>query len=55
MQRLKQLNESNEQVQSRQSAETKLAARQQCMQEDLAKAEAQLDLIKDLLLREPRL
>ena len=55
VQRLKQLNESNEQVQSRQSAETKLAARQQCMQEDLAKAEAQLDLIKDLLLREPRL
>ena len=53
--RLKQINELQQQIQSRQVGEAELAARQQLMQEELVRAEAQFDLIKDMLLLEPRL
>lgn len=51
--RLKQINELQQQIQSYQTSEAELATRQQRMQEEMARAEAQLDLIKDMLLREP--
>ncbi|MEB2332285.1 MAG: hypothetical protein OZ916_08370 [Nitrosomonas sp.] len=51
--RLKQINELQQQIQSHQASEAELAVRQQHMQEEMARAEAQLDLIKELLLREP--
>jgi len=54
-QRLHQMSELQEQIKSRMAAESDLASRQQGMQEELVRAEAQLDLIKDMLLREPRL
>jgi septal ring factor EnvC (AmiA/AmiB activator) len=50
--RLKQLNELQQQVQSRQEAENDLRARQQHMQDEIIRAEAQLDLIKDMILRD---
>jgi hypothetical protein len=53
--RLKQINELQQQIQSRQAGEADLAARQQMMHEEMVRAEAQLDLIKDMLLREPGL
>ena len=53
--RLKQISELQQQLQSRQSNETELMTRQQMLQEEMARAEAQLDLIKELLLREPGL
>ena len=53
--RLKQLNEIQQQIQSRQAGEAELVARQQLMHEEMVRAEAQIDLIKDLLLREPGL
>lgn len=53
--RLKQINELQQQIQSRQANEAELAARQQMMHEEMVRAEAQLDLIKDMLLREPEL
>jgi len=49
------MSELQEQIKSRMAAESDLASRQQGMQEELVRAEAQLDLIKDMLLREPRL
>lgn len=53
--RLKQINELQQQIQSRQAGEADLATRQQLMHEEMVRAEAQLDLIKDMLLREPGL
>ena len=53
--RLKQINELQQQINSRQVGEAELAARQQLMHEEMVRAEAQLDLIKDMLLREPGL
>ena len=54
-QRLQQLNELQPQIQNRLEAETELSKRQQLMQEELIRAEAQLDLIKDIILKEPEL
>ena len=51
----KQLDELRQQVQSRTTSETEFLAHQQLMHEELARAEAQIDLIKDVLLREPGL
>ncbi len=48
--RLKQINELQQQAQSRQAGEAELASRQQLMQEEMVRAEAQIDLIKDILL-----
>jgi hypothetical protein len=53
--RLNQINELQRQIQSRQAGEADLAARQQLMHEEMVRAEAQLDLIKDMILREPGL
>jgi hypothetical protein len=53
--RLNQITELQQQMQSRHAAEAELAKRQHIMQEELVRAEAQLDLIKDLVLREPGL
>ena len=53
--RLKQINELKQKIQSHQSSEAESATRQQRMQEEMARAEAQLDLIKDMLLIEPAL
>jgi hypothetical protein len=52
---LKQVTELQGQIQSRQSSEAELTTRQQLMHEEMVRAEAQLDLIKEMLLREPRL
>ena len=51
--RLKRISELQQQIQSHQTSEAELATRQQRIQEEMARAEAQLDLIKELLLREP--
>ncbi|WP_300088122.1 hypothetical protein [uncultured Nitrosomonas sp.] len=53
--RLKQINELKQKIQNHQSSEAESAASQQRMQEEMARAEAQLDLIKDMLLMEPAL
>jgi hypothetical protein len=53
--RLKQINELQQQIQSRQAGEAELASRQQLMHDEMVRAEAQLDLIKEMLLREPGL
>ncbi len=53
--RLKQINELKQKIQNHQSSEAESATRQQRMQEEMARAEAQLDLIKDMLLMEPAL
>jgi hypothetical protein len=53
--RLNQITELQQQMQSRHAAEAELAKRQHFVQEELVRAEAQLDLIKDLVLREPGL
>lgn len=53
--RLKQINELKQKIQSHQTSQAELAVRQQRMQEEMARAEAQLDLIKDMLLLEPAL
>jgi hypothetical protein len=50
--RSKQINDLQQQIQSRQAGEVDLAARQQLMHEEMVRAEAQIDLIKDMLLRE---
>lgn len=50
--RLKQIGELQKQIQNYQASETELASRQQMMQEEMVRAEAQIDLIKDLLLQE---
>lgn len=50
--RLSQINELQQHTQSLQANETDLAARQQMMHEEVVRAEAQLDLVKDMLLRE---
>ena len=42
-------------IQNREEAELALTNRQQLMQEELVRAEAQIDIIKDILLREPGL
>ena len=49
------LNETLQQLESTRSENQELGNRQQLMQEELVKAEAQIELIKDLLLREPSL
>ncbi len=51
--RLKRISELQQQIQNHEASEAELATRQQHMQEEMARAEAQLDLIKDMLLREP--
>nr|WP_141661826.1 hypothetical protein [Burkholderia ambifaria] len=53
--RLAQLNELHQQIENRQACEVELTTRQQLMQEEMVRAEAQLDLIKEVFLREPRL
>ena len=49
------LDEFNEVVKATEAENQELTKRQQLMQEELLKAEAQIELIKDLLLREPGL
>lgn len=51
--RLKEINELKQKIQSHQTSEAELATCQQYMREEMARAKAQLDLIKDMLLREP--
>ena len=46
----KQLNELQQQLLARQNAEADLATRNQAMREELSRAEAQIDLIKQMLL-----
>jgi hypothetical protein len=53
--RAPQIKALQEQIQSRLAMESELSTRQQGMQEELVKAEAQLDLIKDMLFRGERL
>jgi len=48
--RLKQINELQQQIQTREASEEELASRQQLMHEEMVRAEAQIDLIKDILL-----
>ena len=50
--RSKHINELEVQIQQRQAAEAELTVRQQHMQEELVRAEAQLDLIKVMVLKE---
>jgi hypothetical protein len=47
-----QLDEARQQLEASGQQQQEQAARQQLMQEELVKAEAQIELIKDLLLRE---
>lgn len=51
--RFKRISELQQQIQNYQTSEAELATRQQRMQEEMVRAEAQIDLIKELLLREP--
>ena len=53
--RLDQINALEEVIRSREAGEADLAARQRLMQEEMVRAEAQLDLIKDMLFNEPKL
>jgi hypothetical protein len=53
--RLKQINELQQQIHIGQASKASLVVRQQLMQEEMVRAEAQLDLIKDVLLRESNL
>lgn len=53
--RIRQNEESQRKAQEREAAESELATRQQIIREEMVKAEAQLDLMKDILLREPGL
>jgi uncharacterized coiled-coil DUF342 family protein len=46
-----QLDEAHQQLATARQENQELATRQQLMQEELVKAEAQIELIKDLLLR----
>ena len=50
-----QVNAQAEQLQNQAAQHQELQYRQQLMQEEMIKAEAQIELIKDLLLREPGL
>jgi hypothetical protein len=50
-----QLDEARQQLETGRQQQQELTTRQQLMQEELVKAEAQIELIKDLLLREPSL
>lgn len=50
--RLKQAKDLKLLVQSHQSNETGLVARQQLIQDDMTRAEAQLELIRNMLLKE---
>ncbi len=51
--RLYKINELQQQIKIKQSSEAELLMRQNLMQEEMVRAEAQLDLIKNMLLREP--
>ncbi len=53
--RLRKIDELQHQAQARQASEAELSIRQQMIHEEMVRAEAQLDLIKDVLLREPGL
>jgi hypothetical protein len=55
VERLKRVDELQQQIQIREAGEADLMARQQLMREEMVRAEAQLDLIKEMLLREPGL
>ena len=44
-----------QQLESQDAGKTELASRQQLIHQEMVRAEAQIDLIKDMLLREPRL
>lgn len=48
---LKEISSLQQQLLAKQSTDTDLASRQQMMNDEMARAEAQLDLIKDLLLK----
>ncbi|PND29928.1 hypothetical protein C1I89_31840, partial [Achromobacter pulmonis] len=50
----KQLNELQQQLLARQNAEAELVTRNQAMRDELSRAEAQLDLIKQMLLGQPQ-
>lgn len=52
---LKRANELQQQIEQRSANEAEMATRQQRMYEEMVRAEAQIDLIKDMLLREPGL
>jgi hypothetical protein len=49
------LDEAQQRLQQQESDNLESSHRQQLMHEELVRAEAQIDLIKDLLLREPGL
>jgi len=53
--RQRQLAELQQQMEKKQSADAEVSARQQMLHEEVVRAEAQIDLIKDILLREPGL
>jgi hypothetical protein len=53
--RLMQINALQQKIQSREAGEAELAARQQLIQDEMVRAEAQLDLIKEMLFHESRL
>ena len=50
--RIKDIEELQRKIQERDTAESELATRQQMIREEMARAEAQLDLLKEILLRE---
>ncbi|HRL74800.1 MAG TPA: hypothetical protein PLC86_03490, partial [Candidatus Accumulibacter phosphatis] len=53
--RQNQIASLQQQMESKRASDAELSARQQLMHEELLRAEAQIDLIKDVLLREPGL
>lgn len=50
--RIRQIEEMQRKAQEREAAETELATRQELIHEEMVRAEAQLDLLKEILLRE---
>ena len=50
--RLKQVNDFKQQLEKLKAGEAEMVTRQQLMQQEITRAEAQLDLIKEILLRE---
>lgn len=53
--RLRQIEELQRKVQESEAMESELATRQEMIREEMARAEAQFDLLKEILLKEPRL
>jgi chromosome segregation ATPase len=53
--RLKQINDLKQEIETRKAKEAELEHRQQLINEEMVRAEAQIDLIKDMFLREVEL